>query len=230
MSSKVFQRSPFSEGLLKALTRWGVALSLAVSGVLFTSFLINQLITPHEIEKRIYKFLSVDFVRIQPDSASIQEPEAVNPPKEPELPPPNQLTQALIDAPKIPELTLSASPLNAISIPLQLSPPKFNPSPAPKQNKVEPRFDEQLFPLLTPSPAYPHRAKRARIEGWVNISFTIETDGSVSNIQVLSAEPEGIFERSTLKTVAQWKYKPQLLAGKPSARRVVQTINFTLED
>ncbi|MCP5207241.1 MAG: energy transducer TonB [Hahellaceae bacterium] len=90
-------------------------------------------------------------------------------------------------------------------------------------------FHEDLFPLSTPAPAYPRMAQRRRIQGWVDVSFIINTEGRVEDLEVLAAQPEGVFEQTTLRTVSQWKYKPQMLGGKPTPRRATQTIQFNLE-
>ena len=46
---------------------------------------------------------------------------------------------------------------------------------------------------------------------------------------VLESEPAGIFDNVTRKTVANWKFKPQLLNGKPTARKVEKVIRFNLQ-
>lgn len=217
--------------LSQSLTRWVLAALLAIICVLAISKLMTSLITPLSVEAAIYKFLSIDFIRIEANSSSAPEQEEELPPPEeaePAPPKPKLIDQAAFN-PRLPKLSLDLSPIDTPSVPLSLSPPEFPANSLKPIQSAAPSFDEQLFPLLTPDPLYPRRAKRARLEGWVNISFTIGLNGSVSDVQVLSAEPEGIFENNTIRAVKNWKFKPQLLGGKPSARRVVQTIHFALE-
>lgn len=231
MTTKPETGAYFTSSIGDSILRWSVALVFAFGCVLLASHFMTTLITPGDIEKKIYNFLSVDFVRIEPNK--VNEPEfekEIDPPKEQELKPPKpELQQQAVAIPNLPKLSIAPQSLASISLPLSFAPPSFSPDAVTPTKQVTPIFNEQLFPLLTPSPTYPRRAKRARIEGWVNIGFTITIDGNVDNVEVISAEPEGIFERNTLRAVQNWKYKPQLLSGKPTARRVVQTIHFALE-
>jgi len=96
-------------------------------------------------------------------------------------------------------------------------------------NELSPQFTENLFPLHTPPPMYPRRARKRGIEGWVKVSFTINTNGKVKDIMVLNSEPTGIFDHVTQNTISKWKFKPQLLDGKPTSRKVKKTIRFNLQ-
>jgi len=54
-------------------------------------------------------------------------------------------------------------------------------------------------------------------------------DGSVRNIEILSARPEGLFEEAVLDAVPRWKYEPGLVGGKPVIYTVVTQVDFVLE-
>ena len=45
-------------------------------------------------------------------------------------------------------------------------------------------------------------------EGWVEIEFTIDPAGAVSNPTVIQAEPKDVFDEAALVAVRQWEYKP----------------------
>lgn len=114
--------------------------------------------------------------------------------------------------------------------------PQLSPTPQPTNTQApnltsdfSAQFTENLFPLHTPNPMYPRRARKRNIEGWVTTGFTILPDGSVSNVQIIASEPAGIFDSITRQTVTKWKYKPQLLNGKATARKVETTIQFNLQ-
>lgn len=62
--------------------------------------------------------------------------------------------------------------------------------------------------IQRPSPRYPPLAERRRIEGEVELEFTIAADGSVTGIEVIRAEPEGIFEREAIGALQRWRYAP----------------------
>lgn len=57
------------------------------------------------------------------------------------------------------------------------------------------------------SPRYPPRALRQRIEGWVLVSFTINTEREVRNVRVIAAEPEGVFEREAVGSMERWRFE-----------------------
>lgn len=67
-------------------------------------------------------------------------------------------------------------------------------------------IDEQ--PTSMVQPLYPHHAIEAEKEGHVRLSITILPDGSVTDVQVISAQPAGYFEQSAVDAVRRWHYAP----------------------
>jgi protein TonB len=61
---------------------------------------------------------------------------------------------------------------------------------------------------------YPTRALQTNVEGWVEIGYTVGTDGSVSNIKVLNSSPPRTFEASASRAVSHLKYQPVIQNGK----------------
>ena len=61
---------------------------------------------------------------------------------------------------------------------------------------------------------YPARALATNIEGWVELSYTVGPDGSVSNIKVLNSTPPRTFESSASKAVSRLRYQPVVQGGK----------------
>lgn len=203
-----------------------------------------QLIIPKAIDASANsRLLPIEFIRPQPIES--QQPP---PPEEqlleerlPEPPPaplPNAVPMTLPEPETVtPERLTELPALNAnrqqdwmsdITKPQTTPAAKPVIQPTLKRVQPKPKFDKDLFPISKTEPIYPRRAKRRRIEGWVNVEFTITKEGRTEDIVVLAAEPEGYFESSSLKAVARWKFKPQMLDGKATARRVVQTIEFGL--
>ena len=62
-------------------------------------------------------------------------------------------------------------------------------------------------PLNKPAPEYPERALNANVEGSVHIAVTVGLDGRVAKAEVISAVPEGWFEKAALEAVKKWKYR-----------------------
>ena len=72
------------------------------------------------------------------------------------------------------------------------------------------------------APRYPLAARNRRIEGRVQVAFTIQPDGSVTDVRTVSAQPEGLFEQAALAAAARWQFEP-------TARRVSTTRTLTFQ-
>jgi len=75
-------------------------------------------------------------------------------------------------------------------------------------------------------PSYPSNALRMHIEGAVELTATISKAGLISQIKVLSGDPQ--LTKAATDAVKQWKYKPYLLNGEPVEIQTQITINFKL--
>jgi TonB family protein len=78
-------------------------------------------------------------------------------------------------------------------------------------------------------PTYPAAALHNRIEGWVELMFTITETGAVRDIEVMDAQPRGVFESAATQAVGNWRYRPRLANGQPVPRRSVVTLRFNLD-
>jgi TonB family protein len=86
----------------------------------------------------------------------------------------------------------------------------------------------QLTVLKSVQPIYPTRAEKNKIEGWVDVEFTVEESGKVKDARVRAASVSGVFEESALKAVSQWRYKPVLRDTKPVPVRSQIRVRFSL--
>ena len=75
--------------------------------------------------------------------------------------------------------------------------------------------DRDALPLVRVEPEYPPQARQRRLEGWVQVRFTISTAGSVKDATVVKSS-HSTFERNAVQAVNKWKYQPQMQAGKPT--------------
>ncbi len=84
-------------------------------------------------------------------------------------------------------------------------------------------------PVRQTRPKYPFEMRRAGITGEVVVGFKIKEDGTVANLKVeRSSQRE--FEASAMACVAEWRFKPATLAGKPIAVVMAVPIVFTLNE
>jgi len=89
------------------------------------------------------------------------------------------------------------------------------PAPAPA------RSGGDLVAVSTPQPAYPPQAQRSGTKGQVVVSFTVNPDGSVGDVNIVSAKPRGVFERNVQSAVKKWRFQP--IAG---SQQVTRTFDF----
>jgi len=73
-------------------------------------------------------------------------------------------------------------------------------------------------------PKYPPAALAVRAQGAVQIEATINKEGNVTNLKVLSGDP--VLARAALEAVRQWRYKPYYLDGAPVEIETQITVNF----
>jgi TonB family protein len=77
----------------------------------------------------------------------------------------------------------------------------------------------------------PEVPPNARGDGWVLVQFDVSETGTVVNARVLAAEPEGVFEKSALRAIERWRYRPAVIDGRAAPRRGLRVkLSFVLEE
>jgi len=84
---------------------------------------------------------------------------------------------------------------------------------------------ETLIPLSTARPEIPKWAYERKIEGWVEVVFTVDTEGRVHDVRIVDADPKGVFEDAAVKSISHWIYPQQ-----DHPVEVEQRVNFRLKD
>jgi protein TonB len=83
--------------------------------------------------------------------------------------------------------------------------------------------------LVKASPArYPTAAMRARQEGWVMVSFTVDPDGRTSGIKVVDSQPRHVFDRAAMDAVERYRFTPAMKGGVAVSSVKQQRIEFKL--
>ena len=93
--------------------------------------------------------------------------------------------------------------------------------------------DGDYLPLVAIAPQYPTRAAQRGIQGWCLVSFTVDGLGNVveETITVVDAEPVNIFDRSSERAAARFKFQPRVVDGKGVEVAGVQYLfRYELED
>ncbi len=105
------------------------------------------------------------------------------------------------------------------------------PSPPSQPSGSAPRIrvasDVQAHNLISQTPpVYPPLARQAHIEGAVRLAATIDKDGRVQNLQVISGHP--LLVPAAIEAVKQWVWQPTLLNGEPVQVQTEIDVDFTL--
>lgn len=118
-------------------------------------------------------------------------------------------------------------------------PAQTEPRPAASTPKPEVAAEPEPAPVAAESrdpalvkqvrPVYPVAAVRRKQNGWVEVSFTVGTDGSVSDVNVVRSQPRGVFDREASRAVSQWRFEPALENGKPVAKKLTRRIEFNMK-
>jgi TonB family protein len=79
------------------------------------------------------------------------------------------------------------------------------------------------------APKFPTTTRNREMNGWVELEFTVRTDGSTGDIVVTNSYPRKVFDSSAVRAVSQWRYKPVMLNGKAVDQRAAVRIRFSEE-
>ena len=144
-----------------------------------------------------------------------------------EAPPP--VKKELPEPPKPkprPETVKVSEPLNSSPV-IDFTPDGYTP-PTNESTRISlgnlNNGEGDVRPIVRTTPRYPIKAAQDGIEGWVKLAFSIEKDGSVSNIKVIDAQPRSTFDREARRALAKWKYKPQIVNGEAVVRHGLQVM------
>lgn len=159
----------------------------------------------------------LEFVRVKKnENLNTEDLTPEKPPKPPETPPetpPQDLDNIDPDAPSIdiPAPTVSAD---------------TNIGGPGGMNIAEGDY----LPIVRVAPVYPARALSRGLEGFVDLSFTVTSAGTVRDPIVLQST-SSLFERAATRAVLKFKYKPRVVDGVPVEVSGVKTrISFQLEE
>ena len=202
------------------VVRWVISMGIAAGVTLGLFFFMSVLIATGEtLSERLSVVKIVDATMPDIELEVIEEIDKPEPIEElteeqPEL----QEKQINLDAG--PSLNIARMSID-IDTGLQLSNASINAT------------DGDYLPLVAIAPQYPTRAAQRGIEGWCLVSFTVNGLGSVEEetITGVDAEPPQIFNRSSVRAAARFKFQPRVEDGVGVAVSGVQYLfRYQLEE
>jgi periplasmic protein TonB len=174
-----------------------------------------------EVVKKPLSATIIEEVKLPPPPPPPPPKQAPKPPPPPEYVPP----------PDIPVQTISPSP-NAITAVTSAPPePKVveappAPPPPPPPPKPAVRRGAQLTIINKEEMNYPREAIRRGVEkGTVVARLQIDEKGVVTEVQIISSEPRGVFDSEVKRALMLWRFKPE---GEKYVGEV--EINFALKE
>jgi TonB family protein len=103
--------------------------------------------------------------------------------------------------------------------------PVSMPVSVPQVLKVSQGVSEGLL-VKRVQPVYPEQARQMRVQGPVQLQATINKDGNISNVKVMTGNAQ--LARAAVEAVKQWKYKPYYLNNEPVEIQTQIIVNFKL--
>ena len=205
------------------MKRIGLALLASAVFTLGLFWVMQRMVSgPAELQRPDQDRAVVDFIRLKQDSQTeLKERRKPEPPKP--------------QKPKLPQESVSQQDVPMQQIPFQV--PQVTPDLSLSQQSllgdavVGLGFgDSDVIPLVRMNAVYPQRALRQKIEGFVTARLQITPEGTVESVDIIEAQPRGVFEREAIRALYKYKFKPKMENGRPVAQTATQTIEFKLGD
>jgi TonB family protein len=76
------------------------------------------------------------------------------------------------------------------------------------------------------APVYPARALDRGLQGWVDLEFTVGTDGKTRDITVANSSNDSLFRREAMDAVKQWQFEPRVFMNRTIDQRCFTRIRF----
>jgi TonB family protein len=99
-------------------------------------------------------------------------------------------------------------------------------SKLPQRVRVPPDVSSGLL-IKEVQPVYPPLARQANVSGMVVLDVDISRDGAVEAVRMVQGHP--LLVSAAIDAVKQWRYKPLMLNGQPTAMTTQVSVNFTLK-
>jgi protein TonB len=134
------------------------------------------------------------------------------PPDTPPPPPPKLATPPppFIPPPEINIQVPTVAPPPTITT-VTTTPPPPGPPPVAIQPQVQPAVRQNIKPLPGfAKPIFPRPAIQAGItRGVVTAYVYVRPDGSVSEVRIMAANPQRVFDREVIRALSQWRFAPE---------------------
>lgn len=144
----------------------------------------------------------VDFVRVEREETVQRAERRRSKPTAPDAPPP-QVIQPRTDAIDETPMAVSA-PSAPMDVGVEMS----------VQGLGLVASDGEYLPIVKIAPVYPAAAQARGIEGYCLVEYTVTSAGTVRDVRVVEADPQGIFNKASIAAAEKFKYRPRVVDGE----------------
>jgi TonB family protein len=102
-------------------------------------------------------------------------------------------------------------------------------APAPSVINSSPVAVSSLKRTRYVAPKYPRTAQRRGLSGWVDVMFTVDIDGTVTDIEIRDSNPGDTFVKSATNAVEDWEFEPVIENGVAIQERAAVRMLFAIE-
>ncbi len=169
-----------------------------------------------------------------PDQLSVPKPapiKAAEPPPAPVQAPPRTTETTAITSEASPP-TASSEPLAVVSSPSSAAtpaPPLAIPSPIDTNWYLARQVDRHPKAIGSITPKYPEEARQRGQEGTLKLMVKIDDLGRVRDVEVVEAQPPGIFDDAALEAFRNARFQPAMKEGRPVRYEAYMRVEFRLE-
>lgn len=93
---------------------------------------------------------------------------------------------------------------------------------------IEREREKYRKPQEDTTPPLPPARPERQIAGFVQLEYTINADGTVSDVEVVGATPAGVYEDQAIRQVGGAMRAPVFENGEAVARRVTEIVEFSV--
>lgn len=133
-------------------------------------------------------------------------------------------------APPIAQAAPSEAPPSPVAVTPQQS---DSPIDAPARTRAATVASAQTLPesalhrVTFVAPDYPQDALLNRQTGTVELEFTVTPEGTVTDIEVITSDPRGLFDHASIMALSRDRYEPVMRDAVPVAQRARIRLRFT---
>ncbi|WP_417760778.1 TonB family protein [Shewanella sp.] len=88
--------------------------------------------------------------------------------------------------------------------------------------------EQEQMPLYRAEPKYPRMSLMSANNGYVQVEFTVDTNGFVKDPEVVKSKGGDGFVRETVAALKQWRYAPKFEHGEAVAAKTMVQIDFEI--